>query len=301
MFIKELKITNSRGDSITFGRHFMLYDHVDLSGLKANINYADSTTDGSHYQNTTLDNREFDIPFFIHRDRRSAQWIEEKRNEAYRVFNPATNPLRLDFTTPAGEEYYMNANLEGAPTFPTGREHENILWSDGLVQFSASDPYIYEKNSRTAEIAQWIPMFEFPLEIPEEGFEVGRRSESLIVNVVNDGQHATGMIIRFRALGTLRNPSLLNVNTYEVFKINTEEIPGKSMLAGDVIEVSTYRGKRTVTLIRDNTRTSIFNSFTLESKFLQLEIGDNLFRYDAESGLDNLEVSINYTPRRIGV
>lgn len=297
MLIKELTITNNRGDSIQFGRHFRLSDDFQLSGLKATVNYSSSTSNGSHYQNTKLENRDYDIPFFIDRKRNSVEWIEERRNEAYKVFNPSTNPMRIDIVTKSGHEYYLNANLEGAPTFLQGFENDNYAWLKGLLQFSSGDPYIYEKEAKSVDVALWIPMFEFPLEIPEEGIEMGQRSQSLIVNVLNDGQQPTGMTIRFRALGTLSNPSLLNVNTYQSLKLNT------GMIAGDLIEVSTYRGRRTVTLIRNNIRMDIFNSldFPDNAIFLQLEIGDNLFRYDADDGLDNLEVSMNFNPRRIGV
>jgi hypothetical protein len=34
---------------------------------------------------------------------------------------------------------------------------------------------------------------------------------------------------------------------------------------------------------------------------MTLEIGDNIYRYDAESGVDNLEVSIYYNPQYLGV
>lgn len=298
MYVDKMKITNSSGDSITFGRHFCLYDHFDLSGLVANVNYADSTADGATYQRTRLDIREFDLPFYIDRKGRADWWIEEQRILAYKVFNPKKNPLRIDITTPAGKEYYLHANLQGAPFFPTELESENELFQDGLLQFTANDPYIYESTVQSVDVATWIGAFEFPLEIPEEGIEMGYREESLIANVKNDGQESTGMLIRFRANGTVVNPSLINVNTYEEFKLNY------TMLGGDVIEVSTYPGRKTITLIRNNVRSSIFHARQLLSKFLQLEVGDNLFRYDAENGqdgLNNLEIQIQFTPRLIGV
>lgn len=104
------------------------------------------------------------------------------------------------------------------------------------------------------------------------------------------------MSIRFLALSEVVNPKLLNVNTYEAFNLNY------TMLPGDVIEVSTYKGKRSIFLIRNNEKSNIFNALDFDtSKFLQLEPGDNLLRYDASSGLDFLEVSVEFTPKRIGV
>ena len=296
MIIGKLTITNSRGDSIEFGRHFKLLEDFSLSGLSARVNYSEGTTDGSNYQNTILDNREFELPFLIPKSTHESWWIEEQRNLAYKVFNPKANPFRLDIQTKSGEEYYLNANLEGAPSFPTGFQNDNRDWQRGLLQFSANDPYFYEKDAQKVDIALWVAAFEFPLEIPEDtGIEMGYRAQSLIVNVLNEGQESTGMLIRFRALGTLKNPSLINVNTYQSLKINT------TMLAGDVIEISTYKRRKSVTLTRNGTETNIFNQLDLSSDFLQLDIGDNLFRYNADEGIDNLEVSMNFTPRLLGV
>lgn len=295
MLVKELKIANSRGDSITFGRHFYIDGEIDFSGLDASVNYSESTTDGSHYQNTKLENRDFDISFFIDRRNRESWWLEERKNEVYKVFSPKANPFRIDFTTEAGKEYYINANLESSPTFATEEENNNEGWLNGLLQFTAYDPFIYRKDAQSVDIALWVPSFEFPLEIFEDGIEMGYRSQSLIVNVKNDGQEKTGMLIRFKALGNLTNPSLINVNTYDELKLNIK------MVAGDVIEVSTYQRKKSITLIRNNIKTNIFNCLDLNSKFLQLDIGDNLFRYNADDGIDNLEVSMTFTPRILGV
>lgn len=296
MIIKNMTITNSFGDSITFGHHFRLIDDFEMSGLRASINYSDTISDGSRYQNTKLENRDFDIPFLIYKSIRDPYWIEEKRSEAFVVFNPKANPFRIDFKTKSGEEYYIHANLEGTPSFPSNFENSNNVWQKGLLQFNANDPYFYKKDAVNVDIALWVPAFEFPLEMTQEtGIEMGHREQSLIVNVHNDGQEATGMKIRFKALGTLTNPSIININTYEVFKMNI------TMSAGDVIEVSTYKGSKTAKLIRDGTKTNVFNFIDLSSTFPQLNIGDNLFRYNADCGIDNLEVSINFTSRLLGV
>ena len=112
VLIKNLTITNSRGDFITFGQSFRLSDDFELSGLSATVNYTESTSDGSNYQNTVLNNKDFEVPFFIYKTITESWWIEERRNEAYKVFNPKANPFKLDIETKAGEQYYLHANLE---------------------------------------------------------------------------------------------------------------------------------------------------------------------------------------------
>lgn len=295
MIVKELSITNSRGVSIQFGSHFRLVEGFDLSRLTANVSYSESNRDGASYQRTTLNVRDFDLSFIIYNNNREKWWIEERRRELFKVFNPKHNPFRIDFTTKGGESYYLNANLTSIPSLPQGFENDNKMWQKGLLQFSCDNPFIYSSNSTSVDIATWIGAFEFPLEIAEEGIQMGDRSPSLIANVLNEGDNDTGMTVRFKALATVNNPSLINVNTYEEFKLNTE------MQGGDIIEVSTYVGKKTVTLIRNNVQSSLFNAVDLTSIFLQLYPGDNLFRYDAESGLDNLEVSMIFTPTFTGV
>lgn len=290
-----MKITNNNGDSIEFGRHFKLIEGFDLSNLGADNIYSESTRDGANYQRTVLDTRDFDLSFFIYNNQRKKWWVEERRRELFRVLNPKYNPMRLDFTTKSGKSYYLTANLEGTPSLPQGFENDNVVWQKGLLQFSCNDPFIYSASSSVVDIAGWVGAFEFPLEIVEDGIEMGYRSPSLIANVFNDGGSESGMVIRFRALASVTNPSLINVNTYETFKLNFE------MQGGDIIEVSTYTGKKTVTLYRNDVPTNIFNSVDLMSTFLQLSPGDNIFRYDADNGLDNLDVSVEFTNRFVGV
>lgn len=296
MIINGLTITNANGESLTFGDTFKLYEEIDLSGLSANVSTSEKSGDGASYQNTTLETRDFEIPFFIHRLISDKEWYEEKRRDVYRVCNPKKNPMRIDFTTKSNAEYYVNAELVSSPLMPTDFEHSNNVWQKVLLQFDATDPYIYARNKKNVDLATWIPLFEFALEIPEgEGIEMGQRSPSLIANVVNDGQDDTGMLIKFKATAALKNPSLINVNTYEEFKINID------MLPGDVIEVSTYRGNKYAKLTRNNITTSVFGKIDYLSTFLQLRTGDNLFRYDAAQGLDNMEISMQFNEKFLGV
>lgn len=132
-------------------------------------------------------------------------------------------------------------------------------------------------------------------ELSKTGIIMGLREPSLIVNALNTGNVESGMIIEFKALGTLTNPSILNVETQEFFKVN------KSMVAGEVITVNTNIGAKKVIDNLNGVETNILNLIDLDSTFLQLRVGDNLLRYDADTNLDNLEVNIYYNPFYLGV
>lgn len=164
-----------------------------------------------------------------------------------------------------------------------------------LVDLYCPNPFFTNVEDIRSDIAIWQPAFEFLLEIVEEGIEMGYREPSLIVNIFNKGTVKSGVKIQFKALATLTNPSLFNINTREYFKIN------KTMTAGEVIEVTTHFQNKRVNLINNGVTSNAFNWIDLGNTFLQLDPGDNLFRYDADEGLDNLEVSIYHNPQYLGV
>ena len=163
-----------------------------------------------------------------------------------------------------------------------------------LVYLYCPIPFFRDLTEKKEEVAVWHPSLIFPLVMPAEGISMGYREPSISVNVFNDGDNKTGMRIEFKALGSLANPSLLNVNTREYFKINRE------MKAGETIIVDTNYKKKRVEIER-NGRIEKFTDWDISSTFLELDIGDNLFRYDADNNIENLEVSIYYNPQYLGV
>lgn len=165
------------------------------------------------------------------------------------------------------------------------------------VEFYCPYPFWREGNGENqgiANIALWVPAFEFELEIPEDGFEFGCRTPSLIVNVKNNGDVDTGMLIEFRATGSTSNPSLININTQEFLSLTCD------MQAGDVIRIATGYGQKRAELTRGNVTTNIFNLVDADSTWLQLAVGDNLLRYDATE-TDNIEAVIYCDAAYLGV
>ncbi len=73
---------------------------------------------------------------------------------------------------------------------------------------------------------------------------MGHRVSNLIVNINNTGAVECGMKIQFKALATVVNPSLFNVNTREFIKIN------RTLSAGDVLEVTTEFSNKRIELVK---------------------------------------------------
>ncbi len=73
------------------------------------------------------------------------------------------------------------------------------------------------------------------------------------------------------------------------------------MVAGEKVSVTTHFGNKRVESHLNGVTNNAFNFWDLDSTFMQLAVGDNLFRYDTGVNLDNLEVDIFFTPQYLGV
>ncbi len=179
--------------------------------------------------------------------------------------------------------------------------------SNPLIMDLVKNYRVYDKILTTEEVARanttnylrgptlLVDLNSSHKELSKTGIIMGLREPSLIVNVYNNGDVKCGLKIEFRAKGSVKNPSLFNVNTREYIKIN------KTMAAGEIINVNTSYGHKKIESELNGVKTNIMNYLALPFYFLQLDPGDNLFRYDAEENLNNLEVNIFFTPQYLGV
>jgi hypothetical protein len=245
--------------------------------------------DGKNYLGNTLDI--MDITLEIALLGKTEQELINYKNKVNKVFNPKLGEGYLIYKDGV-KERKVKCIINKIPFF-------NIIKSNraynGLISLTANNPFWTDLLESKEEIALWVGDFEFDLEITEDGIEMEHREPSLIVNVLNEGDVECGMRVEFKALASLTNPSILNVNTGEYIKIN------KAMIAGEVISIVTYFGNKKVESFLNGVSTNAFNYIDFQSTFLQLDTGDNLMRYDADIGLDNLEVSIYYMPQYLGV
>lgn len=292
--MEKITFVNSAGQTIELGNNapYILTKIEGLGVVNTNI-YSQKSPyqDGVTYLGNTLDTRSISIEVTIIAE--SEEEMNRYRHELLQVFNPKLGQGTLLYES-GNIKRQIKAVSELTPVFPHAGDFRETM-QQALMQLYCPNPFFMDTIESKEEVAIWRPAFEFPLEIVEEGIEIGYREPSLIVNIHNEGDVACGMKIQFKALATVVNPSLFNVNTREYFKIN------RVMEAGEIITVTTHFQNKRVELYKNGVTSNAFNWIDLESTFLQLEVGDNLFRYDADEGIENLEVSIYYTPQYLGV
>ena len=265
---------------------FYILNNVDwgvVQGTHHSYKYVNQI--GVSITSTSLKERSITVTGWIIAD--TEKEMDERKQFLNRYFDPR---YEIDVMY---KNYFLRFVPDNTVKYGTSEKENN----DTIVQFqikgTCADPLFSEINGSKETIAATIATFHFPLimstNLYERGIVFGYRQPSLTAKVTNKGAVEVGMIIVFKAIGELTNPRLIDVDTREFVAIE------KSMVAGEEIVINTNVGEKSIQgKIGNEDYSNYFMYKDLDSTWLQLRLGDNLFRYDADSGLDNLEVYLYF-------
>ncbi|GHU82901.1 hypothetical protein AGMMS50284_5530 [Clostridia bacterium] len=282
----ELTYKNADGATVTLkqAKPLFLQKLDGIGRIRQTINtFHAPEQDGAFYISSTLDMRNITIEGTI-----LSQSVDESfeyRKQLLKIFTPKLRGTLIycgrQIACIVEEAGFSQGNISRAPAF--------------FISLLCPSPFFEALEDIRAELASWQENFSFPLEITDPGIELGIRQPSQIITIENEGDVACGCEIVFKALGSVSDPELLNVDTGEFMRL----IVG--MTAGQEIHVFThFAGKRVVSII-GTTATNAFSLIDVGSTFLQLAAGRNTLRYDAGSNIDLLEVSVFYKELWLGV
>lgn len=247
---------------------------------------------GVYVTGTSLETRSVTIQGWVIAENESMMTI--RKTTLNRFFNPQ-QVVDLFY-----KDYVLRFLPNTSIRYSTVIAENNEVICKFKVEGYCPDPLFSEQVENKVAAASTQAMFHFPLIIsetpnPPGGIIFGLRQPSLIVTVTNNGAVDVGMKIVFRASGTLTNPSLIEVNTQKFFKVN------KTMVAGEEITIDTIIGEKKIEGYLNGITSNYFKYRDLDSEWLQLKVGDNLFRYDADQNVGNLEVYIYYNNKYLEV
>lgn len=272
---------------------FYILSSVDWGTISAtHHSYKYVNQIGEYVTDTALETRPLTIVGHI------IAMSEGEMNDRKMFINKLINPLHLyhleykDYIL----KFLPNETVKYSSTF----QDNNDVICKFQINAICVDPLFSSKESEKFDVATTHPEFHFPLvlgDTPETpgGVHFGVRTQSVFASIFNKGAVETGMTIVFKANGTVGEPSLVNVNTQETLTIK------KSMTAGEIITVITETGRKSVRGNVKGQESNYFKYMSLDSTWLQLAVGDNLFKYDAKSNVDNLEVSIYHNDKWLEV
>ena len=213
---------------------------------------------------------------------------QENRDALNRLFKERSKGL-LIFTegeSPARQIEYYVESMESTEDYRV-RMH--------TVSLICPDPFFYDINGSSEDMASWVSAFEFPFESTSAGFEFGYQSNERIKSIQNDiAEDNIGVTITITCMGTVVNPSITHIETSDRISIGHSGKPFE-IGTGDVVTITTATGNKHVTLTHNGQTSEVNHYLTEDSVFVQLMRGSNSFGFNADSGLNNMSISIAYT------
>ena len=164
------------------------------------------------------------------------------------------------------------------------------------VSLICPDPFFSDVQNSDIAIVEWKKALSFPLKISmKRGFVFGRKKDMTETNVYNKGDVATGFIITFSSTGEVVDPHIINVSTREKIEVK------KTMMQGEMFIVNTNPGQKGVEMINSKDGNNGYRFLSNDSEFFQLAIGDNIIKFGAKQGINNLKVGLQFTNKYLGV
>lgn len=303
--IKTVRVINYLGESLTLELSnpwdvgIAITKIEGLGPVKADINSTEiSSGDGARFNSARISTRNIVFTFRL----LEAPTVEDSRQKTYKYFPIKTNVTLL----------FETDNRLCQITGYVESNKPNIFSEEEDTQISiiCPNPYFISMSNGGMNTVVFFgdePVFEFPfsnesLTDPLIVFgNIELRQEEI---VPYDGDSEVGFTIKMHALGEVRQITIYNTKTRETMKIDTDilnEITGSGIVAGDEITISTIKGDKHITLLRNGEEINILNALGKDVDWFQLAKGDNRFAYICEYGAENLELSINYQTLYEGV
>lgn len=294
--IKSITITNYLGENLTLelgapDNSGIYIKKIDgLGPPSANINAKElATSDGGVFNSARANTRNIviELGFLFNPS------IEDMRQLTYKYF-PIKQKLRFRIETSnrVAEIYgYVESNEPDIFSKEEGTQ----------ISILCPDPYFYSagRDGTNATVFSGIePAFEFPFSnesLTQKLIELGTIEYSTEKNVYYGGDSEVGVLITIHAIGNAGDITIYNTGTREIMKISNSKIKaitGSGIKNGDDIIISTVKGDKYITLLREGVYTNILNALDKGSDWFQLAKGDNIFAYSSTSGSVNLRFKI---------
>lgn len=284
-----IRCTNEDGFFLEFTETgfdpFLLAGIDGIYDAKNNVYVSEnSMIDGAVYQGSVSKYRNI----VLHLKDKSEGDYPKNRDVINRLFKekaPGTLIFWEGTAKPRKIEYYVESVESDEKYIP--RMHE--------ISLICPDPFFYDIDASSEYMASWVSAFTFPFSSPSTGFVFGYRDNSRIQTIQNDfAEDNIGITIIMSCLGAVTNPSITHIETNSSIRIGHSGKPF-NMVAGDIVTITTATGNKHVTLTHEGATSEINHYLTEDSVFIQLMRGSNSFGFGADSGANNLTITIEYT------
>ena len=294
--IKAVTVTNYLGESKRFElafpekSGFVVQKIEGLGPSKANVNVTETATnDGALFNSARVTARNIVLSLKLMFNPQ----VEDVRQESYKYF-----PIKQRVTL------LVETDNRICETYGYVESNEPDIFNKSettQISIICPDPYFYSAGPDGTDVTIFYgvdPLFEFPFSnesLTQKLIIFGAIKNETEQTIYYSGDAEIGVVITIHAIGIAKNITIYNAGTRDVMRIDTdklEQLTGSGIIAGDEIIISTIKGEKSITLLRNGIYTNILNCLDKNADWFQLSKGDNIFAYTAEEGSTNLQFRI---------
>ena len=267
----DLNISTAFGTLPLWHNQYFIVSDVD-GMTAADVDVASNTVysmDGDKITNMQTQPREIVLDLTIKPDVN----VQEAREHILRYLKPkqsATLLMRYDLSG-AEQSKAINGRISRI---------EMPRFSDKVVAqitLYCAQPYWEDAEFIVKYISDILDLHHFEITwsqpLPMGVYDLTRTRE-----FINEGDAAVGMVITITAQGAVKNPALYDNMTGEFIGIND------TLAAGDEVVINTIRGQKSIT----KNGVNVLSKLRQGSKWLQLDVGSNIFLIDADEGASEM-------------
>jgi hypothetical protein len=275
---KLFRYVNNNGDSVVFDFNggYLINKPNGIDTLAVNLSQAKGINQtGATIQSTNIQPRPVTITGFFVGDMQS-----ENKERLISVVRPDIGGKLY------ADDFYLNVWPTATPTIEA-KQHS------ARFQFSllAAYPYWCKDDSVSKVLSGVQNLFKFPWNI-SKSYQFGQIMETKFMNVFNGGQVPIPYTATFIAKGEVVNPKITNATTGKFLLVK------KTLVAGERLVVKITHDRTYVTSSVDG---DCRGALSLSSNMFELGVGDNVLKPEAENGLSNMQVDIDFAIEIVGI
>ena len=259
---------------------------TDIKGLSA-TSVSRITSQGVYQVGTTVEDESVDGKTIVV----SGQIVGDSTQKKRQIIDTIVPKTGATFVY--NNEKEMRVNVSVSPETSRAK-------FDADFQFTLYAPYPYWRSIDKARvrIGGLLPRFKFPINYYDPiTHKFGENVPTYFVDAENKGNVPAPFDLVFLAKQTVTNHRVTKVDTGEYIQLG-EDIDGKRyiMTAGEKAEVKMIGDKLQVDSTRGGVTTDIIDKLAYYSTPFELDVGENLLRYDATVNRENLQVDLLLHP-----
>lgn len=275
---KLFRYVNDNGDSIIFdyAGGFLINKPTGIDTLSITLSQAQGINQvGATIQSTNIQPRPVTISGVFVGDMQT-----ENKERLLSVIRPDLGGKLY------ADDYYLNVYPTATPTIEAKPKFAQFQLS-----LLAAYPYWCKDDSASATLSGIQKMFKFPWNL-SKSYQFGQLMETQFMNVPNRGQVPVPYTATFIAKGDVVNPKITNATTGKFLLIKKSLVSGERL----VVEITHER-----TYVTSSVDGDCRGALSLSSNLFRLDVGDNVLKPEAEEGLSNVQVNIDFATEIVGI